>query len=530
MNSASLSLRGSLPRLALGVHLPAWLAFAAAFAFCAHYYFDLKQGLFDDTYIYLAIARNALDHGTWQYYPGIVEREALLASSPARILLLTAAAAASKLLGHGGRTLFDANLTLLLSGLVTWAVFAPFWRGKMVAYAWIGAIMSVLAVAMDTVFEFEGGLLLLWMATLVMLAMEPEKNQRAIAWLLPVAPLIRPDLTLPVLVLIAVHLGMEQGRLVALAKAMRVPVAVLAGTWILVCALLDVWPVPVTYWGKAALPFMFEDSSMLSKLLERLGGTLLLDFHLPRAGFAAVGGALVLATLAALGLGQPRIHWRAIVAMTLVYALMFARMPSNFMWYYQNVVSLAVGLALGRAFAPTAWTPQRVVAAAGSALLLACFLAGRVPNDGPWQWRLTSQSRAQGYLALSLASTGHGTFELPEVGEFILRNPEIGMLSYYSTQPIFQWDSAGLAQPLDHPKVKRSPMRHFYPKALRRTAATDAQQIVDRIGKPLPVLAAWSMDNRDYAAARKACRWVIPHRALCINQEQMLVPSSRTEP
>src|SRR5690606_13970955 len=99
-----------------------------------------------------------------------------------------------------------------------------------------------------------------------------------------------------------------------------------------------------------------------------------------------------------------------------------------------------------------------------------------------------------------------------------------------STQPIFQWDSAGLAQPLDHPKVKRSPMRHFYPKALRRTAATDAQQIVDRIGKPLPVLAAWSMDNRDYAAARKACRWVIPHRALCINQEQMLVPSSRTEP
>lgn len=530
MNSASFPLRGGLPRSALGVHLSAWLAFAAAFAFCAHYYFDLKKGLFDDTYIYLAIARNALDYGTWQYYPGTIEREALLASSPARILVLTVAATLSKLFGHGGRTLFDANLTLLLSGLVTWAGFALFWRGKMAAYAWIGAILSVLAVAMDTIFEFEGGLLLLWMATLVMLVMESQKNQRAIAWLVPIAPLIRPDLTLPVLVLIAIHLGMERGRLAALARAMRLPVAVLAGAWILVCTLLDVWPVPVTYWGKAALPFMFDDSSMLSKLLERLGGTLLLDFHLPRVGFAAVGATLVLTTLATLGLTRPRIRWQAIVAMVLVYAVMFARMPSNFMWYYQNVASLVVGLALGRAFAPSAWTVQRIAAAAATALLLACFLFGRVPNDGPWQWRLTSQSRAQGYLALTLASTGRGTFELPEVGEFILRNPEIGMLSYYSKQPIFQWDSAGLAQPLDHPKVKRSPMRHFYPKALRRTAEPDAQQIVDRIGKPLPVLAAWAMDNRDYAAAREACRWVIPQRALCINQIQMLELSSRSEP
>ncbi|WP_028919453.1 hypothetical protein [Pseudoxanthomonas suwonensis] len=525
MSTAPTALRQRPARLAFGAQLPAWIAFAAAFAFCAHYYFDLKKGFFDDVYIYLAIARNALDYGTWQYYPGPIEREALLASSPARIFVLAIAAAISKLLGYGDRSLYDAKVTLLISGLVTWAVFAPFWRNRMGAYAWIGAALSFLAVAMDTIFEFEGGLLLLWMATLAMLITDHQKNLRAIGWLLPIGPLIRPDLTLPILILIVIHLAAQQGRLLPQIKAMIIPVGVLATTWIVLCALLDVWPIPVTYWGKSAIPFLFENESMLSKLAERLGASLLLDFGLSPTGFAVAGWTCIVATLIGLGLTRPRISWLAIAAMALVYALLFSRMPANFAWYYQNLLSLVFGLVLGRAFATTPWTPQRIIAAASAAVLLGGIALGRVPNDGPGQWRTASQSRAQGYLSLAIASTERGTFYLPEIGEFILRNPEIGMISYYSKKPIFQWDSAGLAQPVDDPKVANSSMRHFYPKSLRRLAQADAQQIVDQVGRPLPVLSVWAMEDRNYDAARKACRWVIPHRALCINQDMILTPS-----
>jgi|GEM_PF-5337117 hypothetical protein len=532
MNTVSAPLRPIRSRLVLGTQLPAWIGFAAAFAFCAHYYFDLKKGFFDDVYIYLAVARNALDYGTWQYYPGPIEREALLASSPARILVLTIAAAISKLFGYGDRSLFDAKVTLLISGLVTWIVFAPFWRSRMAAYAWIGAFLSFLAIAMDTIFEFEGGLLLLWTATLAMLSTDYRKNLRAIGWLLPIAPLVRPDLTLPILVLIAIHLAAQRDRLLLQTiKATIIPACTLAAIWIAICALLDVWPIPVTYWGKSAIPFLFEKDSMLSKLSERLGASLLLDFKLSPNGFAVVGWTCILVTGAAMGLTRPRIAWLAIAAMGIAYAILFSRMPANFAWYYQNLLSLMFGLAIGRTLAATPWTVQRLVAAAATAVLLACLCFGRAPNEGPGQWRTASQSRAQGYLSLALASTDRGTFHLPEVGEFILRNPEIGMISYYSRKPIFQWDSAGLAQPVDDPKVSRSFMRHFYPTSLRRTAQVDAQRIVDQVGQPLPVLSVWAMEDRNYEAARAVCRWVIPHRALCINQDRVLVPSfSRNEP
>ncbi len=530
MSSPALpAFQSARPASAIWTRALPWLVLLAASVFCVHYYLDLKKGFFDDVYIYLAVARNAIDYGTWQYYPHITDRGALLASSPLRIVVLTAAAGISELIGHGGRTLFDAKITLMLSGLLTWLAFLPFWRRRLSAFAWLGAALTLLATCMDTIFEFEGGLLLMWVATLALLAREQPANLRSLGWLLPIGPLIRPDLTLPILVLCLVHLALRRGRLLPQIKAALVPVAVFATAWIVLCTLMDVWPVPVTYWGKSAIPFLFEKMTLLAALPERLGVSMLMRTQLSPAGNAVAGWACILGALGALALNRPRIGWPAITAMVLAYVLIFYRMPANFWWYYQNILSLMVGMFLGRAFGAPQQEPQRLLAGGLGLLLVVALCYGRLPNDGPGQWRTAEQSRAQGYLSVALARTDRGTFELPGVGEFILRNPEIGMMSYYAQSPIFQWDSAGLAQPLDHPLVSNSRMRHFYPGPLHRPAQDDAQVIVDRAGHPIPVLDVWAMEDRKYDEARKVCRWVLPKQALCINQYRTLTPTQTKE-
>ncbi|MCW0458794.1 MULTISPECIES: hypothetical protein [Xanthomonas] len=508
-----------------------WLALLASGAFCIHYYLELKKGFFDDVYIYLAVARNAMDYGTWQYYPHLAERGALLASSPIRIVVLTAAAALSELFGHGQRTLLDAKITILLSGMITWLVFLPFWRRNLTAFAWLGATLALLSTCLDTIFEFEGGLLLMWVATLAMLVRQQPTNLRLLSWLLPLGPLIRPDVSLPILALYFVHIGTRnrKAQLLPQIKSILMPLVVFSIAWVTLCALLRVWPVPVTYWGKSALPFLFEKTTLLVALPERLGISLLLRSQFPSNVNTIAGWACILGTLGALALNKPRINRVAIAAMVLCYVIIFFRMPANFWWYYQNILSLIIGALLGRSFFTQRKDSQNMIAGALGVLLITSLCYGRLPNDGPNQWRTGEQTRAQGYLSLAVSRTDHGTFKLPETGEFILRNPEIGMISYYSTLPIFQWDSAGLAQPLDNPLVTQSHMRYFYPTKLRRTALEDAQDIVNRVGHPIPVLDVWAMEDRDYSKARTKCHWVLPKQALCINQYRVLEPAKGRE-
>lgn len=517
-------------RSAQKLRMVAWLLLVTSFSACAYYYLSVKKGVFDDVYIYLAVARNAIDFGSWQYYPGLVDRPALLASSPARIVVLTLAAGISDLIGHGQRTLLDARVTLFLSGIVTWLMFLPFWLRNLHRYALLGAVFALLAICYDTIFEFEGGLLLLWVASLVALCRQAPCNVRLLGWLLPIGPLIRPDLSLPILAMVFVHLAHSRADLMAQVKACIVPTLSLAVGWIVLALLLDVYPVPVTYWGKAAIPLMFENTTLLRELPERLGLTLV-----PSLGFqpwqnSIVGWALIGSALASLLAYRPAIRVAAIAAFVAMSCLIFYRMPANFWWYYQNIISLMIGAYAGVALASVRQAdPMRMAAMALATALVAISLLGRAPNDGPHLWRTSEQTRAQGYLSMSLAATGHGTFKLPEIGEVILKNPEIGMMSYYAKTPIFQWDSAGLAQPLDDPKVAGSHMRLLYPRSLHRPAQDDAQDIVNKLGRPATVVEVWAMEDRNYANARKVCRWVIPEKALCINSFRVIEPQAAKE-
>jgi hypothetical protein len=62
---------------------------------------------------------------------------------------------------------------------------------------------------------------------------------------------------------------------------------------------------------------------------------------------------------------------------------------------------------------------------------------------------------------LGSKAIGDGSYELAGIGNVFIKNPEIGMTSYFSGDKAWLWDSGGLAQPLPDPLVQNSSLRHF---------------------------------------------------------------------
>jgi hypothetical protein len=112
------------------------------------------------------------------------------------------------------------------------------------------------------------------------------------------------------------------------------------------------------------------------------------------------------------------------------------------------------------------------------------------------------------------------------LGDVIIKNPEIGMTAYFSANPTFQWDSAGLAQPIDIPAVMNSKLGLLYPNSIKLTALQDARELVDKRGRMTHVVEAWAMQDRKFDEARKKCQYVIESVALCVNDFMTLSPSA----
>jgi hypothetical protein len=504
----------------------AWVACGMAFALAAHHYAVVKHGFFDDVFIYLHIARNAVESGTWQYFP-VVDRGALLASSPLKLVLLTFATAVANVVGFGGRSLDDAQVVLLLAGLFGWLLFLPSWRGRTGQYAVAGVVYFLSATALASAFDFEGGLLFLWVFTLAML-LSRDDARRGLAVVLPLGGLIRPDLALlvyiGVLALAATEASVRR-RLLAMRWELLLvaPVA-----WVVVALAFSVYPVPITYWTKAAIPNLVEQASFLERMFERIGAVLAAPGVLSSRSATTIGVAFILLGLAAT---LPRCRQAALVGTGVVVAAiaLFSRMPASFWWYYDNLVLVVMAQLLANVLLSDATEPGagRAISAALVIGVLALAVGTKGLRDQPGIWSLAQQDsgRAKGYLFLARNAVGDGSVTLPQLGRVLIKNPELGITSYFTGKGAWIWDGAGLAQPLDIPEVRRSALRYAYPPSLRFDASVDAQTLVDRAGQPLPVVEAWAMEDRDFDKARKVCQHVIVEGALCVNPFRVITPS-----
>lgn len=504
----------------------AWVACGIAFVLSAYHYVVVKHSFFDDVFIYLHIARNAVESGTWQYFP-VVDRGALLASSPLKLVLLTVATAVAQVFGYGARSLDDAQFVLLLTGLFGWLLFLPFWSGRTRQYSIAGVVYFLSATALASVFDFEGGLLFLWVLTLAMLLSRDDKSG-TLAFLLPLGGLIRPDLALLVYACVFA-LAATDVKVRRRLLSMRWGLVLLApAIWVAVALAFSVYPVPVTYWTKATIPNLVEQASFLERMFERIGAVLAAPGYLNSRSATAIGVAFVMLGLA---VTLTRCRQAALVAtVVLVLAIaLFSRMPASFWWYYDNLVLVAMALLLANGLLSDASEPGagRIISALLVIGVLALAVGTKGLRDQPGIWSLAQQDsgRAQGYLFLARHSVGDGSVALPQLGRVLIKNPELGITSYFTGKGAWIWDGASLAQPLDISEVRQSVLRYAYPPSLRFDASVDAQTLVDRVGQQLPVVEAWAMEDRDFDKARKVCQHVIVEGALCVNSFRVIAPS-----
>ena len=499
------------------------LFFFVSAALSAYFYLFVKDNLFDDVFIYANIAQNAVEHGTWRYFP-FVPRDALLASSPLKVTLLTASYALIALF-HSARSVFTVNLTIFISGLLSILLFLPAWRKNLTMFLFLGGVFFISSLVYIASLDFEGGLLFLWLSTLLHLMQNPKRGGGFLLSLyILIGIFIRPDCALIVYACLFVYVISSKRYDIFLNVRFVCSGVAIALAWLALAYSMGVYPLPVTYWGKASLPRLVENTAMIQHFIPRLGEKLL-----PRLDNAAVTTTFSLAIVCLIcGLSASRSRYAQFLLFPAVIltALLLIKLPSSFHWYYENFIFL--GLAILFSNFAVARMPSDIVTKYSSALIAftmvvpALMLTGVSSQRSPWSFK--SETRSQSYLYIARHATGHGTYNLPGLGEVLIKNPEIGITSYFSGKGGWIWDSASLAQPLDAPEVQQSKLQYLYPLALRQTALADAKWIAQKAGKPLPAYEVWAMDNRDFEDARKKCAYVNEEGALCANPSGIVDP------
>jgi hypothetical protein len=484
---------------------------------CTYYLYD-KSALFDDAFIYLHIARNAAYHGTWQYYP-IVDRPALLASSPLQICVLTVATLFMKIVGLNAKSLVTAKIVFIVGGCINYLMFAFVWRRDVLKYIVIGIVYFYLAAVFDTIFQFEGGLIFLWLLSILLLLSDQYQHRIIeLCILLPFGVLIRPDIALIVYSNVLINWYKKD----VLSWQLMLKVCTsgfgIALLWVAISAAMHIYPIPVTWWAKAAIPHMFSENNLIQVMFQSLGSTIVWHNLLSHVYQAAIGAAIIFFAIILATLNSERriAELSVVVALGILLAI---NLPANFKWYYENIAVLLIAYSLYIVLSLQHNKRQRLF----TLIYLSCFLmltATHYRVGRSLQWNFNGASRAQGYLYLASRVQPDGTYNLPNLGNVLIKGPEIGILAYLSGNKAWEWDSAGLAQTATQLGALDSPLRWFYPKSLWRGPDVDAMTIAH--GRPLRVIDVWATNDRNIQAMKKKCAFIFDDGTVCANSYSTL--------
>lgn len=493
-----------------------WVAFAyliavAGLALTFYQYAFVKRSYFDDTFIYLHLAQNAVEFGTWQYFP-IADRASLVASSPLRAIVLTIATAVAWPFTGGARSLAAANLILPISAIITALLFLPFWRRDWQRFLYLAAPYALLAATLDSVCEFEAGLIYWWIATVVRdFAQRRTDFPAQLAVVL--GPFVRPDVAMIGLVALLLAHNAKGDQLLPIVKRWTlVGLGVFAG-WGMLCWAFGVWAIPTTYWTKAALPKLFDSSFMISFFFERTGQVALGAAPWSSTSFANALGVLWTSCLVIIAARSRSFRdWRTIAIVSLTI-LLLSRTPANYWWYYQNALVAAIVIALVLVLM-NARTEARSACLLLTVTAFSVLLVSHIGREPNILWHFDRASRVQPYLAMSKTFARDGTIELPGLGRGYLKNPEIGITAYFGGRKAWIWDTGGLAQA--HPQALKSPLRFFYKKPLRETPDIDARKLA-KGGPGVRVFTVYALDA-PVTSPQARCKHLLMEGALCVTE------------
>jgi hypothetical protein len=462
--------------------------------------FRAQRDFWDDTFIYLHIASNIVEHWSARYFQ-VADSWALLASSPLRLLLVLPGVALSTLLGMG-RTLQGAQLSLAVA-LVTSAVLA-FVAGRALGRTRLGILLLIatpwLMPMFTSILQMEGALTLaggaLGFAALrsrnivhlgaVFVGLAFARLELGVAFLAATAVLALGDRDL------RRSLVQWRGTRTGIGGALcwiAIPLVV----WVALAASWKVWPIPVTYLLKAITAevrllsgFVYENIG--DKFLEWLRITRI-D---PKRTIAvnSIGMALAGAFVVAVGLplgsspGSARSTGRVARSVFLgVYFIIVCRGANTFVWYHENVALAFVGAILE--VLDTSWArqsmPRRLAAVMGVALAAqGAYVNGKARKRYHEDFSDDPTSHSIGNLYRRLGQNHDPASPLlshPALGPYVLYTCEIGTIAYFGDNVWFR-DNCGLAQGGDLTHKHPTPLTRLYPHQALHTGDEELNALI----------------------------------------------------
>ncbi len=497
-----------------------------AFTFAGYYYFGVKMSFYDDCFIYLHMASNIVESGSAQYFqPSGLINSQLLASSPMHLYFETIAAAIVQIINDNLRTLESAKLILILNGLLMSFFFTIFWRAKDFQYYLIVSIIFWLLVpTFDSMIEMEGGLLFFVFTAFayrLYIFESTQKDYLVFGILLGILMLSRIEIFVVAFVALSFLILLNKTKL---DKNILVGMYGLLGVvalHIVLSYILNVYPLPSTIWSKQVTGqiHLFDSHTFLEVLPSYI------------QSFTGIQIKLLFLILSALTilLCSRKVIISIGIFVTLML-LVYHKLPANFTWYYQNAyltilmifMIVSIQHLKNRRSYSLAFTFSSLI------LLITLPIISKYYKDPGYEWDFSAkQSRAISYQYIAAHHLGNGIYKFPDFLPAYIRNPEIGIIAFFSGRTSWMYDMAGLAQigNLNYPhcvgleKVKTSsqayktPLKYFYPNKFQISGEEELKQLKSNS----LVLDVWGVErNTNIDQALKNCFYF--DGKICINK------------
>lgn len=505
--------------------------YGLSFFWSCYYYLEYKTSFFDDTFIYLHMAANVLESGSAQYFqPEGLKNTQLLASSPLHLYFEIMAGFFVKLFGLPIRTLLSAKVILILNGLIMNTAFSIFWRRNITLYAAVSILFWLFVSTFDSMLEMEGGLLFLVFITLLYrFYFISDSSQIKCFFVLGI--LFGLLLLTRVEIFVGVAVGLTGSLLFLKAskeKLLQVAygfLVVLIGH-IVICSVLGVYPLPSTIWSKqiTASVGLVSIERFVHKLPNYLAELFILQNN-------KLVGLVVLFTLPLISIVSRRI-WLivGVFAYSTVMLLVYIKLPSHFVWYYQNAfLSLLFGfLVTSVVFLRIDKKLYAYIIFFIVGLMVLTSLYNRYFTKPVYPWDFSEkQTRAQGYLKIAASHIGNGLFKIGDLPPAYIRNPEIGIISFFSGRTLWMYDLAGLAQ-IGNLQLKggvvtvrsdnqaySTTLKYLYPKKFQITGEDELRLLENR--QKAPVFDVWGVERgTNYEEGKRKCYYFDGN--ICVNR------------
>ena len=372
-----------------------------ALALRFHFFIQGETSFFDDVFIYLHVAYNAIYHGTMQYYP-ISGRHALLASSPLKMLVFVLATYFLKIAGVVGHNLSSARSTIEIAVYLQFLMFLPIWRKAIKSYLVVSMIYFYYAAGLLGISEFESGLVYFWVCSLLYLQSCLPGRRFLFSSFLVLGFLIRPEFALIAALLYVVNawLWEKGGGVIRTIGEFAASGFLVFGVWGILAIKYKVWPIPVTWWAKAAMPLLADNHYMIRVFCERFASVFFVDKPLLQEH--GIFGCFYVACVAWMCYLASKDKKTALTIILLVVScaiVLMSRMSANFWWYYHNMgmLILAIVIMMILQLARSVYWRSAFLAVLAGTMFLFFPAWGKNP-DLPWDFSHSGLGRAPSYL------------------------------------------------------------------------------------------------------------------------------------